>query len=66
MSYQDLTRQDVEEEAFYEKLLVRGKAKMQAITAVMRKLLHAIWGMLHHREEWDGNKFFKLESPNMA
>lgn len=52
--------------AFYEKLLVRGKAKMQAITAVMRKLLHAIWGMLHHREEWDGNKFFKLESPNMA
>jgi transposase len=52
--------------AFYESLLVRGKAKMQAITAVMRKLLHAIWGMLHHRQEWDGSKFFKLESLNTA
>jgi len=52
--------------AFYESLLGRGKAKMQAITAVMRKLLHAIWGMLHHREEWDGSKFFRLEPENMA
>lgn len=47
--------------AFYDSLLGRGKAKMQANTAVMRKLLHAIWGMLHHREEWDGSKFFRLE-----
>ena len=37
-------------EAFYEKLLANGKAKLQAITAVMRKLLHALWGMLHHRQ----------------
>ena len=52
--------------AFYDSLLGRSKAKMQAITAVMRKLLHAIWGMLHHRQEWDGSKFFKLESLNIA
>ncbi len=59
-------RHDPNVKAFYESLLGRGKAKMQANTAVMRKLLHAIWGMLHHREEWDGSKFFKLESENMA
>lgn len=52
--------------AFYDSLLGRGKAKMQANTAVMRKLLHAIWGMLHHRQEWDGSKFFRLESENMT
>jgi hypothetical protein len=34
--------------AFYQKLLDRGKPKMVAIVAVMRKLLHAIYGMLKH------------------
>ena len=46
--------------AYYEKLLAAGKPKMQAIVAVMRKLLHALWGMLHHRQEWDGQKFYRL------
>jgi transposase len=46
--------------AFYESLIARGKEPMQAIVAVMRKLLHAIWGMLHHRQPWDGNKFYRL------
>ena len=31
--------------AFYEKLLARGKTKMQANTAVMGKVLHTIYGM---------------------
>jgi len=26
----------------------------------MRKLLHAIWGMLKHDQDFDGNKFFKI------
>jgi hypothetical protein len=26
----------------------------------MRKLLHAIWGMLHHQQPWDGNKFYVI------
>jgi hypothetical protein len=30
------------------------------VVAVMRKLLHAIWGMLKHDQDFDGNKFFKL------
>ena len=32
--------------AFYHKLLDRGKSPMVAVVAVMRKLLHAIYGML--------------------
>jgi transposase len=46
--------------AFYNKLIAAGKKPMQAIVAVMRKLLHAIWGMLKHHQDFDGNKFFKL------
>lgn len=45
--------------AFYDKLLGAGKKPMQAVVAVMRKLLHAIWGMLKHDQDFDGNKFFK-------
>ncbi|MBB4090964.1 IS110 family transposase [Salinibacter ruber] len=44
--------------AFYEKLLRRGKAKMVAVVAVMRKLLHAIYGMLKHGQDFDGEKFY--------
>lgn len=47
--------------AYYQSLIARGKKPLQALVAVMRKLLHAIWGMLHHRQPWDGNKFYRLE-----
>jgi transposase len=50
--------------AFYDKLIAAGKKPMQAIVAVMRKLLHAIWGMLKHDQDFDGNKFFKIASKN--
>jgi transposase len=53
-------QRDANVAAYYNQLLAKGKAKMQAIIAVMRKLLHALWGMLHHRSTWDGEKFFKL------
>lgn len=46
--------------AFYEKLIARGKKPMQAIVAVMRKLLHAIWGMLHHGRDFQSEKFYYL------
>jgi transposase len=46
--------------AFYNKLITNGKKPLQAIVAVMRKLLHAIWGMLKHDQDFDGNKFFKI------
>ncbi len=44
--------------AFYEHLLARGKAKMQALVAVMRKLLHAIFGMFKHDQLFDGTKVY--------
>jgi len=59
-------RKDPNVNAFYNALLARGKLKMQAITAVMRKLLHAIWGILEHRKEWDGSKFFRMDTAQPA
>ena len=47
---------------FYQRLLVRGKAKLQALVAVMRKLLHAAWGMFHHDQSYDGAKLCPLAS----
>ncbi|MCH8890196.1 MAG: IS110 family transposase [Myxococcales bacterium] len=44
--------------AYYEKLLGKGKKPMQALVAVMRKLLHAIHGMFKHDAHFDGTKFF--------
>lgn len=46
--------------AFYEKLLHRGKPPMVAVVAVMRKLLHAIYGMLNHDADFDGEKFYRI------
>lgn len=46
--------------AFYEHLRARGKAKMVALVAVMRKLLHAIFGMFKHQTAFDGNKLYPL------
>lgn len=47
-------------QAFYEKLLGRQKAPMQAVVAVMRKLLHAIHGMLRTGTDFDGAKFYAI------
>ncbi|HEU0073176.1 MAG TPA: transposase [Dehalococcoidia bacterium] len=46
--------------AFYEKLIARKKAPLQAIVAVMRKLLHAIHGMIRTGTDFDGEKFYAL------
>jgi transposase len=46
--------------AFYEQLLAAGKKPLQALVAVMRKLLHAIHGMLKTNTDFDGSKFRKL------
>ena len=35
---------------------------MHAVVAVMRKLLHLIWGMLEHDQNFDGNNVFKIAS----
>jgi transposase len=43
-------------QAFYHRLLDHGKAKLQALVAVMRKLLHAAWGMFRSDQPYDGAK----------
>jgi len=47
--------------AFYQHLLERGKFKMQALVAVMRKLLHAFHGMFKTHQPYDGAKLFQRQ-----
>lgn len=46
--------------AFYEHLLERGKSKRQALTAVARKLLHAVYGMFRSQKPYDGARVYAL------
>ena len=51
-------RWDLHLKAFYETLLSRHKAKLQALIAVARKLLHAIYGIFKSQMPYDGRKLF--------
>ena len=55
-------RWDPHLKAFYEALLARHKSKLQALIAVARKLLHAIYGIFRSRTPYDGNKLFPAPS----
>lgn len=44
--------------AFYEALIGRGKRKMQAIVAVMRKYLTGLWACIQAGEDFDTAKLF--------
>lgn len=49
--------------AYYKHLQEKcGLQKIQAICAIMRKLLHAIYGILRSRQPFDGSKFFNMEN----
>ena len=50
--------------AAYEALLARGKKKKVAIIALMRRLLHSIWGMLHHQQDFNPQLFHASPLPN--
>ncbi len=45
---------------FFEHLVAMGKTKMQAVCAVMRKLLHAIHGMLTRHQPFDNTRFYAI------
>jgi transposase len=47
--------------AFYQRLLARGKAPLQAVVAVMRKLLHAFFAMFRSDHSYDGSKLCPVE-----
>jgi len=48
--------------AFAEHLLAKGKSKLVVTTAVMRKLLHAIYGMMKTMTTFDGEKFYRTQA----
>lgn len=49
---------------FYARLLAHGKAPMQAITAVMRKLLHAFHAMIGSDQPYDGARLCPAQATN--
>lgn len=51
-------RHDPHLRAFYQALVARHKAKLQALMAAARKMLHAIFGMFHGRTPYDGSRLF--------
>lgn len=51
-------RRDPHMKAFYEVLQCRHKAKLQALIAVARKLLHAIYGIFRTHTAYNGQKLF--------
>lgn len=53
-------RCDAHVRACYDALVARGKRPKQAIVAVMRKLLHALWGMLRNAQDFDSARFFQM------
>jgi transposase len=46
--------------AYYQHLLAKGKYKMQALVAVMRKLLQALHAMFKTHQPYDGSKLYRL------
>jgi transposase len=50
-------RRNAAVQRFATDLTARGKAPLQVLVAVMRKLLHAIYGMLKTDTDFDGEKF---------
>jgi transposase len=51
-------RHDPGARAHYQALLLAGKSPMQANVAVMRKLLHGIYGMFRHGASYRPDKLF--------
>lgn len=51
-------RSDPHARAFRDRLLARGKKKMQAIGAVMRKLLTVAWALVRNPGVYDGSRLF--------
>lgn len=51
-------RHDPHAKAFYDSLVVRGKKKIQALCAVMRKYLTGLWACIRHNTPFDSAKLF--------
>lgn len=53
-------RHDPHVKAYFQHLKANGKKPLQAVCAVMRKLLHAIHGMLKHDKPFDNSRFYAI------
>jgi transposase len=51
---------------FYRRLVKRGKARLQGVVAVMRKLLHAFFAMFRSNQPYDGSQLCPLELANKS
>lgn len=51
-------RHDPRTKAFYDSLVARGKKKIQALCAVMRKFLTGLWACIQHNTPFDSAKLF--------
>jgi transposase len=49
-------------QGFYQSLLARRKAALQAVVAVMRKLLHAFFAMFQCNQPYDGLSYVHVGS----
>ena len=52
--------------AFYQRLVSCGKAPLQAVIAVMRKLLHGLFAMFRSNESYDGGKLCGVSATSVA
>jgi len=55
---QSASQHDPLTKAFKERLVARGKKPMQAIVAIMRKMLTAIWAIMKQPADYDSSKLF--------
>jgi len=46
--------------AYFQHIIEMGKLPLQGYCAVMRKLLHAIHGMLKHDKPFDNTRFYAI------
>lgn len=61
-----LSTHDANARHFRDRLMARGKKKMQAIVAVMRKLLHAVWSVMQRRTTFDSSRLFPLDAAALS
>lgn len=60
MPAMNAVQHDQHVKAYFQHLVDMGKLPMQGLCAVMRKLLHAIHGMLKHDKPFDNTRFYAI------
>lgn len=57
-------RHDPHLRVFYQTLVARHQAKLQALVAVARKMMHAIFGMFRYHRHYDGSRLLPNIEPS--